>query len=404
MNGLEATAPRKPGGFKRAGALAVVLSGPLLMGMMFTVLLPVLSAIGIHFQARGGAFVSQMIMSTPGFGMIVGGLLGGLVLERIGVRAGLMGALALYALAGLGGLVIDDPWLFLIARLVLGLSAAVAQTAMVILVSRMFDEEGRAKLLGYSTAVGFGGSIITMLAAGMIGELGGWRATNWLYLIPLVTLLIAMVCLPPERRSATTADPAPAKVGFIVLARLWPVYLLIFAFYALYYMLAIQLSFLLADNAITSPAVQSWIMTSVQISGVIGAFGSGWLLTRLGTGRVFALMAVLMGVGYLAIGLSHGALLTVVGCAISGFGAGVMVPALINLVVDRCGETARLRAVGLVYTVAYLGEFLNPVLLNPLRVLAGIHAVYVWIGPLLVLSGLLAGVLGLKAARSRAVT
>jgi len=137
---------------------------------------------------------------------------------------------------------------------------------------------------------------------------------------------------------------------------------------------------------------------------VVSAACTGPLRQRLGQARLFAAVAVLLGVGDIIIGLSHGVAVTMIGGTIAGLGGGLILPLLLSAAVMRAPETLRSPAVGLVYTFAYVGEFLCPVLTNPLRVSLGIHGLFVTVGILLALIGLgalIAAAIGRKNHKTR---
>jgi MFS family permease len=387
------TAPDRPAeeltGLRAAGAVAVMLSGNTLTALIFTALSPVLPEIAAHFATRGGAFIAQLIMSMPGLGVIVGGLLAGLVVERLGARRALFAALLLYAVSGTALLYLADPWFLLATRFLVGAAAALSQTALIILISATFSEARRAKIIGFSSAVGYSAAIGTTLISGATAELAGWRAPAGLYLLSLLVLAVAWICLP---RTSGAAAPLPAgeRPPLSGLRPLLPIYVLTPVLYALNYMLAIQFAFLLADNGVASPAVKSWIMAAGSVWGVLGAASSGWIRERLGSNRLFGIMTLLMGSGYVVIGLSHDPVTSALGAGIAGLGGGMVVPTLVNAVVSQAPAAVRNRAVGLVYSTAYMGEFVNPILLNPIQAALGIHGVFLAMGPLLALGGLFA--------------
>jgi MFS family permease len=362
-----------------------MLSGNVLTALVFTLLAPVLTDIAAHFGTANGAFIAQMIMTMPGAGIIVGGVVGGLLVGRIGIRPALLGGLALFGVAGAGPLYIDGAVPLLLSRFVLGLSAATVQTALVTLITVSFDDNRRAQLIGYAAAIGYTAAITAMLASGALAEWGGWRAPAAIYLVALAILAVALASIRGiGRPAAPTRSPGGA---FRRLLPLWPSYLLIPPLYAANYMLAIQFPFLLAANGVDSPAAKSWIMAASSLAAVGGAASSGFIRERFGQPRLFALMCLLLGTGEALIGLSSSAPLAVVGAAVAGLAGGMVLPTLVNMIIGQASADLRSAAIGFVYSAAYVGQFLNPVLMEPLRLAFGIHATFVAIGTLLAMAG-----------------
>ncbi len=361
------------------GRLVVMLSANILSALVFTALSPVLPEIAAYFGGDDGTFLAQMVMSAPGAGVIVGGLLGGFIVMKFGLPATLFVALACFALVGSAPLYLQSGEWLLASRFALGATDAVIQISLMTLISLSFSDEQRARLIGYATAIGYGGAILSVLASGALAETFGWRAPGLLYLYAIPVLVLALFTVRP----VPVAAPEARATGGGRLAALrpaWSTYLIIPPLYAVNYMLAIQFAFVLQANGITSPAEKSWIMVAGLVAGIAGAASSGRLLGRLGQRRLFGVMALLLGSGQAIIGLSTHVPGTLAGAAIAGLAGGMVLPTLVNTVISQVPLSVRSTAIGLVYSTAYLGEFLNPVLLDPIRRAIGIHGVFISVG------------------------
>ncbi len=138
--------PGAPQRVRMAVATGVMLSGSIMMALIFTVLSPVLPQIAEHYGASGGVTIAQFIMSAPGVGVIVGGLTGGFLVDRFGRKRLLCIALALFAVAGCAPLYVDNAWGLLASRAVLGWSGATTQAAVIGMIASTFREPLRAKI------------------------------------------------------------------------------------------------------------------------------------------------------------------------------------------------------------------------------------------------------------------
>src|SRR6266481_3446240 len=140
-----------------AVVLIVLISGAPLMALMFVAVAPVLSSLAAHFgHGANGALIAQMIMTLPGIGVIFGGPATGWLVERAGSRRTMLASLIVYSLAGSLGMVIDNLWLMLTMRLLLGASAAGVATSTMALIGQCYRDEARQRLLGYQSAAGAG--------------------------------------------------------------------------------------------------------------------------------------------------------------------------------------------------------------------------------------------------------
>src|ERR1019366_2757522 len=142
---------------------------------------------------------------------------------------------------------------------------------------------------------------VMVQAAGQVAEVGGWRAPFGLYLISFVVLGLAMAAIDAnpkrhvERQGAAVPDSS--------LLALWPSYLMAVLLYMVGWMVCLQLSFLLAGDGISSPAVQSRIVAASTVMHFVGGLLYGWVAARLGAKWMFFSMLAMMAASNIIIGL-----------------------------------------------------------------------------------------------------
>lgn len=361
-------------------AAIVMVFGTSFMSLVVVALSPVLPEIAAHFgQGRDGKFVAQLIQVAPSIGIILGAPASGWMVERAGSRPFLLTILTLFGLAGSAGLYLDNIWTLVASRLLLGIAAAGIVTATLFMIGEYFDAEGRARVLGYQSAVGAAAAMATILVAGQIADFGGWRAPFAIYLVafPLVVVAaFAIPAAPPRRHGPKQAGDRSSIVSLL------PLLALIVALFVGSYMSTIQMSFLLAGDGVIKPSTQSFVIFAGALMVTAGSAFYGAIRLRLGDRWTLRLCGALLGVGIVTMGLGHVVPLVALGCAISGIGIGIMNPQVNNMLIAGAPQNARGRAVGLGYTARYLGNFLNPVAVHPLAVAFGIHAAFVIVGAL----------------------
>ncbi len=98
---------------------------------------------GLHID---GPFFGQLIATMPSFGLIVGGAPTGWLIDRLGIRRVLIGALLMFALFGSAGLYIEDPALLLLSRFGLGFAAVAVGAATISLLGARFAGAARARI------------------------------------------------------------------------------------------------------------------------------------------------------------------------------------------------------------------------------------------------------------------
>ncbi len=364
-----------------------------LIALLFCAVAPVLPALAAHFGGgAGGAFSAQMVMAVSTLGIIAGASPAGWLVERRGGRAVLLGSLALYTLSGTAALYLDGRTLLLASRFVLGLATGGLITASVVLIGQHFDAAARARFLGYANAAGAVAGVSGGVLAGVLGSAGGWRAPFAMYGLGLVLLLSGLVAarVAPGRN----AEPTAPKSGNSGIMALWPIYLTILCAYVVVFMTTTQVSFLLAANGTSSPAVVGLILSGASLLAAVGAWSYGRIAPRLGRGRLLALALFLLGAGCAVMGLWTQPAMTFVGCCLTGLGGGLLNVHFPVLLMDLAPLPVRGRALGLLYTVQFLGDFVNPFVIYPLRVTLGIEGAFVVIGGLMFAGALFAALRG----------
>src|SRR5262249_42465134 len=122
-----------------------------------------------------GELLSQLVMVAPAFTIALFGPVAGLIAERLGVRNSLIGALLLYAFAGVAGMLAPDLVTLTVSRLILG-AAGGAAAALGLSVASQLPESWREPALGLSGACGGGLAILSLTFGGVLVDWGGWQA------------------------------------------------------------------------------------------------------------------------------------------------------------------------------------------------------------------------------------
>jgi len=363
-------------------ALIVMLSGGVMLGLVVAAMSPVAAKAALYFAGRSkadGDLVAQMIVTAPSIGIIVGGPITGWLIGRTGAKRFFLTALALFGVAGSAGLYLDDASMLLVSRFVLGLATSGIVTAMIVLISEYFTPEARARVLGFQSATGAFAGVLTIEAAGRLGDLG-WRTPFALYLLSFVILALGLIYLPASPRAPRVREKSAAGSGSLI--GLWPIYLMIIPMFIAVYMPNIQVSFLLRDDGIVRPLTQSHVIETGAFTVAVAALCFGAIRRRFSGTQILIACFIFQGVGIAVMGLSWGALGTAIGCGILGIGTGIANPLISDLIVARATPEMRSRAIGLSYTARYSGDFINPLVMHPLGVAIGLHNAFVSAGAL----------------------
>ena len=187
-------------GTRRWWALAAISVAVLTVTLDVTVLTVALPTMAGALKATESEL--QWFVTAYTLALVAGMLPAGLLGDRYGRKAVMIGALVLFAMGSIGCAFAPNPAAFIAARVALGLAGAALIVLALSILTVLFSAEERPRAVGIWGAANFVG-----LPLGPI--LGGWILTNawwgWIFLmnVPVALLGIAAVALlVPESRSA----------------------------------------------------------------------------------------------------------------------------------------------------------------------------------------------------------
>ncbi len=380
-------------------AIAVMLSSAPSLALIFTATAPVLPMIAAHFAPDGhpaftipgiglpidGQFFAQMLGTLPSIGLCVGGAAAGFAIDRFGSRLVLLTAIAAFALFGSAGLYIDNAAGLLASRFALGFAAIAYGSATIAMIGNRFDDAGRARTLSWRNIAGGISGILSLTAAGEIAHTHSWHGVFALFLVPLVMIPATLFGVASAAPRRTARNEAAAKES---LSFLWPILTLAVFLAVVMMMNTTQFQFLLKENGVTDPKELSHVMLAGTIMSMVGSLLYSLLGLKVGFRLNYSISALLLGLGVMTVGLSHGPVVAAIGGGLTGTGSGWLIPHLARTILARTPASARGRAVGFFYFAIYLGDLINPIVIRPISLNLGLHRTFFIMGGIVALSAL----------------
>ena len=384
---MAGTNPRPSMTFLGPLRAAVLLLGGMFTGMVQLAILPAMPLMAKHFAEFGdGDFIAQSITTIAAPAMAVGGPLAGWLAGRFGKRTVLLIAMLLYGLSGAGGAFAPDLWVLLGSRVVLGVAAAAYITIAVSLIGDYYEPGSRDKLIGIFTAVAGGSSFVTLFVAGKLTEMGGWHAPFALYIAAIPVLVVAFFTIsePSEKTGEADADQSQS------VAAAWRFYAIIIASSISLYTVSIQGPFLMSSIGLVNPSVQSNVLLLATVGTMVGAYVFGFIRPKLGFNIVLGLTWMLVGFGNVGFALTANVYLLAACSGLVGLSSGLMQPLTQTAILNKVGQGASARAMGLAVGCIFFGQFLHPYVLSAIRVGVGLHDAFVWVGAVSLFAGIVA--------------
>ena len=338
---------------------ATILSMSLLTVMAGAAIAPALGIIKAHF-ADAPAMLVQFIVSIPALLIIVTNLFFRPLSRILRTRAIATTGLLLYVVAGAGCFFVDNIYVLLLMRAVLGISVGLVMPLSTGLLAYYFPPEEQARLMGLSAAMNQMGGVVATLLAGLLATIE-WRYAFLVYLLGLIALVMVWLWLPDEQLGSSNKRGVPFQprqllkfhpsvIGMLLLMTIF------FIFPTNFAVVATQQLGLRTEQV-------TLIMVGLDVVAFLVGMVFGSLMSRFRLSiKYFAPTFFLLG--YAAY-LVPDVMMVVIGSALIGIANGVGVPYLNTIASIKGGRNSATTVMPLLSAALYLGQFLSPIIVTP---------------------------------------
>jgi len=355
---------------------AVIIAGPSLVTLIPMLAAPAMPLMAARFSSGGdGTLFAQLVMTLPAIALILAAPIAGILAEKLGRRMIMLCGLGVFALSGGAALILDHPLALIASRLILGAAGGVILTGSLALAGDYPAGGPRERLLGFIVAGSSVMAVVALVGGGYMVERWGWRMPFSLYLLAIPVLLMAAFNLKPHAHATPDSHHLPSP-----LRSLWPIYLLASMLTVGMFMPSIQGPFLLLRHGIDSAEVQSLIIAACSLVAALSAASYGVLGRYLNSPGVLLITALCFSVGAIGMSIASDAIAIGVASAVMGIGAGLVEATCATIIMAKVPVAIRSRALGLLLSAIFFGQFLNPWVVGPLRILFGIDGAFKAIG------------------------
>ncbi|MGY1708861.1 MFS transporter [Geodermatophilus sp. SYSU D00758] len=355
---------------------ALVLLFSSCLAVLGAVLLaPVLPRIRDAFAGTPGVeALTPVVLTAPALVIGLTAMIAGRIVDRVGRKRLLVGALVVYAVVGTAPVWLPSLQLVVASRVLLGLTEAAIMTCCTTLLADYFHGSQRERYFGLQV-------LFTTVAATIFFGLGGalgaadWRTPFWLYAVslPLALLAARYVWQPAPTARAGALPPLPwrqllAPVGVSLLGGL------------VFYVLIVELSFKLDAIGVESTGTIGAVSAIGSLGTACGAFLFG-RVARLGPAVTVPAAFAFSGVGLLGLSIAGSVPVVVAFAVVTGFGNGLLLPSLLTWALGSLTFEQRGRGTGVWTSAVFLGQFICPLLVLGLSdVLSGLDSALLVLG------------------------
>ncbi|WBU59059.1 MFS transporter [Paracoccus albus] len=310
------------------------------------------------------AYLIRALVPAPSLTVVFMAAFCGIVVDRIGRKPVLITGIALFALAGSAGLVLQDLGHLLASRLALGLALAMVMTAQSALVADYYAGAALHRMTGAQVAArNFGGFVFIMLAGGLASV--ATRLPFLVYALPAIFLpFFLKVIVEPARNKE-----APNRAAHDSPAGWWmPIALLAggqMIITIIFFTMPTQMPFFLSSQGYDNPALTGAVLGCLMIAGGIAATFYQRLRATIGdiANRIAAI--ALMATGFALLSGVPTVYAIFAGAAAIGAGYALAIPGFIAVALGVTPAQRRGTTAAMLTGSVFLGQFVSPFVSTP---------------------------------------
>lgn len=356
----------------------ILLLASSLTVMSVSAISPALPKIAEAFAYLPNAvFLVKLMLTIPSLIIACSAPFAGIIIDKGKRKTLLVTSLILYAITGTTGLYLDSIEGFLIARAFLGISVAGIMTSAQTLIADYYYGEERTKALGLQgTFISFGG-VLFVAIAGLLATIS-WRYPFSLYGLALLLAYPAFLYIhePKQKHKEEIVDNLEHSTYTMHTISIIGICCIVFSGMVIFYCIPTQLPFLLQSYGIDSPAKAGAIVSLATLCGGITSFLMPKLKKIISFARLGSLSFGLLAIGFFGIQITPSYPIILFSALFAGAGIGLLMPSMRLWVITLANPKIRGRSVGFLTSSLYLGQFLSPIIAQPIVSLQSIQSLY----------------------------
>jgi MFS family permease len=336
---------------------------------------PALQSIMDAFPAVDPSLV-MMISSIPPAGMVIFSLVYAQLVKVISKRTILMIAAACFAVGGIAPAFMDNIYLILFMRVLVGVATGFCFPMGMDLCVDYFEGKERQTMFGWVSAASGIGGIIYQTLGGYLASLQ-WNYCFYAYSPGVVMFIIAWVLLPKQKRyeaenpqAVEQSVPKPEKTRLPMATGV--ICLLFFLWAVFFFVVMTNSSSVIVGEGIGSPAVAGLSISVITVGSTLSALFFGKFQSRMQT-FVLPVMFGLTAIGFLLFFVSYSVPMFMVSAFVIGVGMGLAMPAVVSVLTGYLPESQATRAIAFTMASNGLGSFVQPMIFAAIFQITGMQ-------------------------------
>lgn len=317
-------------------------------------------------------FLTKLILSLPPLLIALFSPIAGYLFERYGRKPILVASSFLYGIAGTTGFFLNDIYLILVGRALLGIAISALMTGFIVVIGDLFSGDSRNKLIGLQGAIMSFGGVVYLLIGGVLADIN-WNMPFLAYAVSFIVGILLLIYLDE------TSSPSTEKISLKTNLNLKLVLILLSAIFVMicYLMVPTQLPFLINYNFPQFPAKKIGLLISVWILfSSIASLTYPKIKSKFAFRQIYMFGFFIWSVGHILLLFSDSFAILICSLIFLGVGNGFVVPNLKAHILTISSDHNRGINSGLLTTTLYVGQFMSPIVVQPMFSFANIPQVF----------------------------
>ncbi len=323
---------------------------------------PAITSMAAAYPDHGISFI-QMVVTLPTLAIVLISPIYGWLSNKIQPRKVIIFGLGLFIFAGTFPVFLNNIYLIMLCRLLLGCGSGITITASLAIIPVFFEGEKRDSMVGFNTAMGSIGCIFMQMMGGYFCEIN-WHYSFLSYLIGLFSLIMVVFFLPDipmsnpkqienENKRINTGVPK-AVYGMAILFAVGMTFITF---------LSTNISIMVEGEKIGNAANTGIALSLYTVGSAVSSSLFGKLKKYIGI-YVIPLGWILTAVGYFAVSGVYTVQGVYGSILLSGLGMGIVVSSYFRRVSEITALPYVAFSVSMIATANGLGNFIHPTIVG----------------------------------------
>jgi MFS family permease len=336
-----------------------ILSLSLVTVMSGAAVAPALGAIANYFSNTDPLLI-KLIITLPALFIIFTSLLFSSLSSRLSSKTIAISGLFLYIVGGCGAGFVNNIYLLLAFRSILGIGVGLIMPLSTGLIAYFFDKNEQSKLMGYSSAMNNLGGVIATTLSGYLVSLD-WRYSFTIYLLGLLVMIMVVEFLP-KAEIRNTKNSIDAKS----IRNITPYVFTMFITMIIFYALPSNFSIIMTKENLVPTSFIGLLMSVQNITAFTTGLALSVILKIVGRYTKYFASGIL-ALGFFSLSFTNHIVTVVLGLVALGVGLGTLVPMLNDQISYHVDKEKMTSAMSIMSAMLYLGQFLSPFIIDGIQ-------------------------------------